>query len=190
MAELDDQAFERLHVRCEDAVSMTASDLAPTSFVANLPYNTGVPILQRARAVRHSRVRGHHGAGGSGSSADRRARLPRPRDSPVKAAWWATTRWLGKVPADVFWPTPTSNPVWSVSPDIRRRPRNCGSRRSPPSMRRLLSAGRCCAALRGGRNRLRLARCWIRQDRPGRRGESLSVQEFRRWPARSSGFAQ
>ena len=29
VAELDDQAAERLHVRCEDAVSMTASDLAP-----------------------------------------------------------------------------------------------------------------------------------------------------------------
>lgn len=96
----------RLEVRCEDAVSMPASG-SPNKFVANLPYNTGVPILLN--------VLEQFGSVDSGVvmvQMEVAARLTAAPGSrvygvpTVKAAWWVRTRSAGKVGADVFWPAP------------------------------------------------------------------------------------
>lgn len=110
---------DRLAVRCEDAVGMRPSGLAPTKLVANLPYNTGVPILLG--------VLEHFGVGSAVVmvQAEVAARLtagPGSKDygvPSVKVAWWAQARPLGKVGADVFWPAPN---VRSGLVGLRRRP--------------------------------------------------------------------
>lgn len=93
-------------VRCQDAVSMPAVG-SPNMFVANLPYNTGVPILlnvlQNFPSV-HSgvvMVQQEVAARLTAAPGNRVYGIP-----TVKAAWWATMRGAGKVGAEVFWPAP------------------------------------------------------------------------------------
>ncbi len=182
VAELDDGAAQRLNVRCEDAVSMTPSKLVPTSFVANLPYNTGVPILlnvlERFPAVRSGVIMVQ------AEVAHRLTAEPGSRDygiPTVKAAWWATTRWLGKVAADVFWPVPN---VQSGLVGFSRHPQTAPELRLETfaavdaafAQRRKMLRG----ALRGWAQPLDTRSVLERAGiDPGRRGESLSVKEFR-----------
>lgn len=161
---------------------MAPSELVPTSFVANLPYNTGVPILLN--------VLEQFPAVGSGvimvqaEVAHRLTAQPGSRDygiPTVKAAWWATTRWLGKVAADVFWPVPN---VQSGLVGFSRRPQTAPELRLETfaavdaafAQRRKMLRG----ALRGWAQPLDTGSVLERAGiEPGRRGESLSVQEFR-----------
>ena len=99
-------AADRLTVRCEDAVVMEPEAPA-TAFVANLPYNTGVPILLN--------VLERFGSVASGvimvqaEVAQRLTAAPGSRQygiPSVKTAWWAGATWAGKVGTEVFWPAP------------------------------------------------------------------------------------
>jgi 16S rRNA (adenine1518-N6/adenine1519-N6)-dimethyltransferase len=96
----------RLEVRCDDAVSMQAFGEA-TKFVANLPYNTGVPILLN--------VLEHFSTVTSGVVMVQQEVAARLTAAPgsrvygvptVKAAWWVRTRSAGRVGSEVFWPAP------------------------------------------------------------------------------------
>jgi 16S rRNA (adenine1518-N6/adenine1519-N6)-dimethyltransferase len=107
VAEQDPGSVERLHVRHEDAVHMTPAALSPSRFVANLPYNTGVPILlnvlERFASVATGVIMVQS------EVAQRLTARPGSREygvPTVKLAWWASSRSLGKVAADVFWPAP------------------------------------------------------------------------------------
>lgn len=107
VAELDPSATPRIEVRCEDAVSMAPSQLLPTRFVANLPYNTGVPILLNVLERFPSVTAGVIMV--QAEVAQRLTAQPGSREygiPTVKLAWWATSRSLGKVAANVFWPAP------------------------------------------------------------------------------------
>jgi 16S rRNA (adenine1518-N6/adenine1519-N6)-dimethyltransferase len=106
VAEFCPSGADRLSVRCEDAVGMLPAEPV-TRLVANLPYNTGVPILlgvlERFPTVESGIVMVQ------AEVADRLCAGPGSKDygSPsVKVAWWARARPLGKVAADVFWPAP------------------------------------------------------------------------------------
>jgi len=106
VADFDSEAATRLQVRCEDAVAMQPAD-HPTRFVANLPYNTAVPILlnvlERWLTIESGLVMVQQ------EVADRLTARPGSRVYGVPTAkvnWWATTRNAGKVGADVFWPAP------------------------------------------------------------------------------------
>lgn len=96
----------RFEVLCEDAVSMPAFG-APTKFVANLPYNTGVPILlnvlERFDSVASGivMVQQEVAARLTAAPGSRVYGVP-----TVKAAWWVRTRSAGKVGSEVFWPAP------------------------------------------------------------------------------------
>lgn len=107
VAEFDPEGARRLSVRCEDAVRMRPGASEPTRFVANLPYNTGVPILlnvlERFPSVQSGVVMVQM------EVASRLTAEPGSRIygvPTVKAAWWARTRAAGRVGADVFWPAP------------------------------------------------------------------------------------
>lgn len=101
------ESAQNLQVVCEDAVALRSTSRAPTKFVANLPYNTGVPILlnvlERFPSVESGVVMVQM------EVAQRLTAEPGSRVygvPTVKTAWWADTRPMGKVPADVFWPAP------------------------------------------------------------------------------------
>jgi 16S rRNA (adenine1518-N6/adenine1519-N6)-dimethyltransferase len=113
------ESCARLTVRCEDAVGMQPG--APVGkLVANLPYNTGVPILlgvlERFPGVDSGVVMVQ------AEVADRLTAPPGSKDygaPSVKARWWADPRPLGRVGADVFWPAPN---VASGLVGFRRHP--------------------------------------------------------------------
>lgn len=101
------EATTRLHSVCQDAVALEQLDPAPTKFVANLPYNTGVPILlnvlERFPSVESGLVMVQM------EVAQRLTAEPGSRVygvPTVKAAWWAHTKLAGKVGTEVFWPAP------------------------------------------------------------------------------------
>lgn len=181
VARFDPDGARRLQVRCEDAVVMRP-DGAPTRFVANLPYNTGVPILLN--------VLEHFGSVQSGlimvqsEVARRLTAQPGSRVygvPTVKAAWWATTRWAGKVGSEVFWPAPT---VQSGLVAFTVRPVGAPELRGP-------TFAAIEAAFAQRRKMLRSAlRDWaaplVAADvlehaglDPSQRGESLTVGDFR-----------
>lgn len=93
-------------VRCEDAVAMAGFD-GPNRFVANLPYNTGVPILLNVLANFPSvqsgvvMVQQEVAARLTAAPGSRVYGVP-----TVKVAWWAVARSAGKVGSEVFWPAP------------------------------------------------------------------------------------
>lgn len=103
------QASGRLHVLRGDATAVHALDLplAPTSFVANLPYNVAVPLLlavlegvptvQDGIVMVQSEVADRLCAGPGG----RVYGVP-----SVKLAWYAAARRVGSVSPSVFWPVP------------------------------------------------------------------------------------
>jgi 16S rRNA (adenine1518-N6/adenine1519-N6)-dimethyltransferase len=103
------EALDRLHVVVGDATAVTAADLplAPTRFVANLPYNVAVPlllgVLQNVDTVRDGVVMVQS------EVADRLCATPGGRVygvPSVKLAWYAAARRVGSVAPTVFWPVP------------------------------------------------------------------------------------
>jgi 16S rRNA (adenine1518-N6/adenine1519-N6)-dimethyltransferase len=103
------ESVGRLTVLTLDAMDLRGEDLPaePTSLVANLPYNVGVPVLltalQRLPSVRKGLVMVQS------EVVDRMAAPPGGRSygaPSVKLAWFASARRAGPVPRAVFWPVP------------------------------------------------------------------------------------
>lgn len=100
---------DRLTVLEADALRITSDDLpaAPTTLVANLPYNVAVPVvitllaglpsLRRALVMVQTEVAERMAAGPGG----RIYGVP-----SVKMAWFGRARKVGSVPRAVFWPVP------------------------------------------------------------------------------------
>jgi 16S rRNA (adenine1518-N6/adenine1519-N6)-dimethyltransferase len=98
---------DRLTVVEEDALRVTGVDPAPTTLVANLPYNVSVPVLLHLLALLPSLERGLVMV--QAEVADRLAAPPGSRTygvPSVKAAWYAEVRRVGNVGRNVFWPAP------------------------------------------------------------------------------------
>jgi 16S rRNA (adenine1518-N6/adenine1519-N6)-dimethyltransferase len=187
VADLDPDA--RLRVRCEDAVDLRPSDLRPTRFVANLPYNTGVPIL--LNVLQHFPWVQSGVVMVQAEVADRLTAQPGGRTygvPSVKLAWWATARPAGRVGTDVFWPAPN---VQSGLVAFGRHPV------TRPDLREATFAA-IDAAFAQRRKMLRSAlKDWaapLTADRilqaagtdPRLRGESLTVDQFRALAAAKS----
>ena len=181
----------RLHVLTADATVVPGGQLAaaagraPTSLVANLPYNVAVPVilhlLDAVPTIQAGLVMVQ------AEVADRLVAAPGGRDygvPSVKLAWYAQARRAGAVPRTVFWPTPR---VDSTLVALRRRP--------PPPTRasREEVFAVVDAAFAQRRKTLRAALSgWAgspqRAERvlaaagvpPGARGESLDVTAFAR----------
>ena len=99
---------ERLEVVEQDALRLTdVPGPAPTSFVANLPYNVAVPVLLRLLEHLPSLRTGLVMV--QAEVADRLVAPPGSRTygvPSVKAAWYADVRRAGSVGRTVFWPAP------------------------------------------------------------------------------------
>ena len=100
-------ASDRLDVVTADALRVTELPVAPTSMVANLPYNVSVPVLLHLLARFPQWSRGLVMV--QAEVADRIAARPGSRIygvPSVKMAWYAETARVGTVPPTVFWPVP------------------------------------------------------------------------------------
>jgi 16S rRNA (adenine1518-N6/adenine1519-N6)-dimethyltransferase len=100
-------ASDRLTVVSADALRLVELPVAPTSFVANLPYNVAVPVLLHLLAQFPSL--GHGLVMVQWEVAERLAAPPGSRTygvPSVKAAWYAAVTQQGRVPRSVFWPVP------------------------------------------------------------------------------------
>jgi 16S rRNA (adenine1518-N6/adenine1519-N6)-dimethyltransferase len=105
-------AAARLTVLLRDAMTLRAGHLPPgwpppTTLVANLPYNVGVPVLLTALRELPSLARGLVMV--QSEVVDRLAAGPGSRayGAPsAKLAWYAAARRAGPVPRAVFWPVP------------------------------------------------------------------------------------
>ena len=107
VAEHAPERADRLTVVEEDALRVTGVDPAPTTLVANLPYNVSVPVLLHLLALLPSLERGLVMV--QAEVADRLAAPPGSRTygvPSVKAAWYADVRRVGNVGRNVFWPAP------------------------------------------------------------------------------------
>ncbi|MDR1852849.1 MAG: 16S rRNA (adenine(1518)-N(6)/adenine(1519)-N(6))-dimethyltransferase RsmA [Propionibacteriaceae bacterium] len=113
VAEKMPDARERLTVITKDALKLEASDLTgagsklPTALVANLPYNVSVPVilhvLEQFPSVKHGLVMVQL------EVAERLVAAPGSRTygvPSVKLAWYASSKIVGTVPKNVFWPVP------------------------------------------------------------------------------------
>lgn len=112
----------RLTVLTMDAMDLRRDDLPaePTTLVANLPYNVGVPVLLTALERLPSVQRGLVMV--QSEVVDRMAAPPGSRSygaPSVKLAWYASARRAGPVPRAVFWPVPG---VDSALLEFTRRP--------------------------------------------------------------------
>jgi 16S rRNA (adenine1518-N6/adenine1519-N6)-dimethyltransferase len=113
---------DRLTVHQGDALRLTADQLtpAPTTLVANLPYNVAVPVVLHLLAELPGLTRGLVLV-----QWEVAQRLTAPPGSTVygaptaKLAWYAEARMAGRVPPTVFWPVPR---VESGLVAFRRRP--------------------------------------------------------------------
>jgi len=99
----------RVTVINADALRVGERDLpaAPSTLVANLPYNVAVPVVLHLLAAVPSLARGLVMV--QAEVADRMCAAPGSRvyGAPsVKLAWYATARPAGTVPRTVFWPVP------------------------------------------------------------------------------------
>jgi 16S rRNA (adenine1518-N6/adenine1519-N6)-dimethyltransferase len=97
----------RLVVVTADALKVSDLPRRPTVFVANLPYNVGVPVLLRLLEVLPSLRSGLVMV--QAEVADRLAAAPGSRVygvPSVKAAWYGEVTRAGRVPRSVFWPVP------------------------------------------------------------------------------------
>jgi 16S rRNA (adenine1518-N6/adenine1519-N6)-dimethyltransferase len=113
-------ASDRLTVVSADALRLVELPVAPTSFVANLPYNVAVPVLLHLLAQFPSL--GHGLVMVQWEVAERLAAPPGSRTygvPSVKAAWYAAVTQQGRVPRSVFWPVPN---VDSGLVAFKRRP--------------------------------------------------------------------
>jgi len=102
-------AADRLTVHRADAMRIAAAELdpAPTSLVANLPYNVAVPVVLHLLAELPSLRTGLVMV--QTEVADRMAAGPGGRVygvPSVKLAWYGRTRKVAPVPRSVFWPVP------------------------------------------------------------------------------------
>jgi 16S rRNA (adenine1518-N6/adenine1519-N6)-dimethyltransferase len=101
---------DRLRVLGADALRVRAADLpgpVPTTLVANLPYNVGVPVVLHLLAELPTVARGLVMV--QAEVAERLAAEPGSRTYGVpsaKLAWFAAARRAGPVPRAVFWPVP------------------------------------------------------------------------------------
>jgi 16S rRNA (adenine1518-N6/adenine1519-N6)-dimethyltransferase len=103
-----------------DALRVTAVPEAPTTVVANLPYNVAVPVLLHLLATFDSWSRGLVMV--QAEVADRLAAGPGSKTygvPSVKVAWYAAAHRVGTVSPTVFWPVPN---VESGLVTISRRP--------------------------------------------------------------------
>ena len=108
VAEYGGDAVSRLRVVEADAMRLTGvPGPAPTTLVANLPYNVAVPVLLHLLALLPSLRSGLVMV--QAEVADRLVAPPGSRTygiPSVKAAWFATVRRAGSVGRSVFWPAP------------------------------------------------------------------------------------
>jgi len=109
VAERAPEFAERLAVVTADALRVQAADFefAPTTMVANLPYNVAVPVVLTLLAELPSLVRGLVMV--QTEVADRMAAGPGSRIygvPSVKLAWYGQARKVAAVPRAVFWPVP------------------------------------------------------------------------------------
>jgi 16S rRNA (adenine1518-N6/adenine1519-N6)-dimethyltransferase len=100
---------DRLTVHAADALRVTAADFdpAPTTLVANLPYNVAVPVVLHLLAALPSLRGGLVMV--QKEVADRLVAGPGSKVygvPSVKLAWYADARAAGRVPPAVFWPVP------------------------------------------------------------------------------------
>lgn len=100
---------DRLTVHHRDALRITPDELnpPPTALVANLPYNVAVPVVLHALATLPSLRQGLVMV--QLEVAERLTASPGSKIygiPSVKLAWYASSRQVGKVPANVFWPVP------------------------------------------------------------------------------------
>lgn len=99
---------DRLTVLARDALRVTElPGPAPTTVVANLPYNVSVPVLLHLLATFPSLQRGLVMV--QLEVADRLVAAPGSKVygvPSVKLAWWCAARRVGTVPPSVFWPMP------------------------------------------------------------------------------------
>jgi 16S rRNA (adenine1518-N6/adenine1519-N6)-dimethyltransferase len=101
---------------------------APTTVVANLPYNVSVPVLLHLLALVPTLRRGLVMV--QAEVADRLVAPPGSRTygvPSVKAAWYADLRRVGSVGRNVFWPAP--NVESGLVSLARRDPPDCSSTR-------------------------------------------------------------
>lgn len=110
------QPDARLEVVCRDALELTHEDLrdphtgeptAPTTLVANLPYNVSVPILIHVLALVPSLARGLVMV--QAEVGHRIAAKPGSKEygaPSVKVAWYGEWSIAGTVSRNIFWPVP------------------------------------------------------------------------------------
>ena len=178
---------ERLEVVLQDALDLeTVPGPAPTSFVANLPYNVAVPVLLRLLEKLPSLERGLVMV--QAEVADRLAAPPGSKVygvPSVKAAWYAQVSKAGSVGRNVFWPAPNVDSGLVAF-----------ARREPPGADRAATFAAVDAAFAQRRKTLRAALAgWAgspgaAEERlraagidPSARGETLTVEEFARLAA-------
>jgi ribosomal RNA small subunit methyltransferase A len=120
VAQRQPAATERLQVVRADALTLREISGSPTALVANLPYNTSVPIvlhlLEQLPSIETVLVMVQ------AEVAERLAAAPGSKAygvPTVKVAWYAEAARAGAVPRSVFWPVPN---VDSGLVRMRRRP--------------------------------------------------------------------
>ena len=116
------QPGANLTVVTEDAMKVTELPGAPTTLVANLPYNISVPVLlhflEHFRAITSGLVM---------VQAEVGQRIAAPPGSKVygspsvKAAWYGEWKVAGQVSRQVFWPVPNVDSIL-VSFELRSEP--------------------------------------------------------------------
>ena len=175
---------DRLEVVTADALRLTElPGPAPTSLIANLPYNVAVPVLlhllELLPSLRHGLVLVQ------AEVADRLAAPPGSRTYGVpsaKLAWYAASRRAGSVSRSVFWPEPGVDSALVAF-----------TRRDPPAGERAATFAVVDAAFGQRRKTLRGALAGLAgsADRaaraitaagvePGLRGEQLDIAAFAR----------
>ncbi len=177
-------AAGRCRVVCADALRLdVVPGPAPTTLVANLPYNVAVPVLLHLLDVVPTVQRGLVLV--QKEVADRLSAAPGSRTygvPSVKAAWYAEVRQAGLVSRSVFWPVPH---VDSGLVAIRRREPPTGSVGRDRvfavvdaafATRRKTLRG-CLATLAGTPERAAAILAAAGVD-PSARGETLRIEEF------------
>jgi 16S rRNA (adenine1518-N6/adenine1519-N6)-dimethyltransferase len=176
---------ERLTVLEADALTLTDLPEAPTTVVANLPYNVSVPVLLHLLAVFDSWDRGLVMV--QSEVADRLVASPGSKIygvPSVKMAWYAEAVRVGTVPPTVFWPVPTvDSGLVSIA---RRPPPETTASREQVFMIIDAAFGQRRKMLRGalaglaGAPALASERLVAAGVDPQSRGETLSVSDFAR----------
>jgi len=176
---------DRLTVLEADALTLTDLPEAPTTVVANLPYNVSVPVLLHLLEVFDSWDRGLVMV--QSEVADRLVASPGSKIygiPSVKMAWYAEAVRVGTVPPTVFWPVPTvDSGLVSIA---RRPPPETTASREQVFMIIDAAFGQRRKMLRGalaglaGAPALASERLVAAGVDPQSRGETLSVSDFAR----------